>query len=102
MVMAMVKSCYCPLCDKAFLILQNRSRITHCPDCGHHLNLKPQVIDIVANEPHQVCEVICLRCLKRWIAVYPEKTLLKELECSCGEVGYVIKTGQEMEDYDDV
>ena len=44
--------------------------------------------------PHEVSEVICLKCLRRWIAVYPEDMLLKEIDCKCGEVGYVIKTGQ--------
>ena len=34
--------------------------------------------------------------LKRWIAVYPEETPLKDIECTCGEIGYVIKTGQEL------
>ena len=53
-----------------------------------------KVISIDANLPHEVSEVICLKCLSRWIAVFPEKTLLKDLECKCGEVGYVIKTGQ--------
>ena len=53
-----------------------------------------KVISIDANLPHEVSEVICLKCLSRWIAVFPEKTLLKDLECTCGEVGYVIKTGQ--------
>lgn len=54
-------------------------------------------LHIVSNEeylPHEVSEVICLKCLHRWIAVYPSQTLLKELECECGEIGYVIKTGQ--------
>lgn len=54
-------------------------------------------LEIVSNEeylPHEVSEVICLKCLHRWIAVYPSQTLLKELECPCGEIGYVIKTGQ--------
>jgi hypothetical protein len=54
-------------------------------------------LEIVSNEeylPHEVSEVICLKCLHRWIAVYPSQTLLKELECECGEIGYVIKTGQ--------
>lgn len=57
-----------------------------------------QIIDIEENEPHEVAEVICLKCLHRWIAVYPEKTLLKNLECKCGCVGYVIKTGQTLFD----
>lgn len=57
------------------------------------------VIDIEDNMPHLVCEVVDLKCLHRWIAVYPEKTLLKQLECpNCGAVGYVIKTGQELLD----
>ena len=50
------------------------------------------------NLPHEVSELICLKCLNRWIGVYPEKTLLKDLECKCGEVGYVIKTGQIIEE----
>ena len=54
-------------------------------------------LEIISNEeylPHEVSEVICLKCLHRWIAVYPSQTLLKELECPCGEIGFVIKTGQ--------
>lgn len=47
------------------------------------------------NLPHEISEVICLKCLNRWIAVYPEEVLLKELQCpKCEETGYVIKTGQ--------
>lgn len=66
-----------------------------CPSCKRR---KGKMIDFYANKPHMVSEVICLKCHKRWIAVYPEKTLLKELECPCGAVGYVIKTGQELEE----
>lgn len=54
-------------------------------------------LHIISNEeylPHEVSEVICLKCLHRWVAVYPSQTLLKELECQCGEIGFVIKTGQ--------
>lgn len=55
------------------------------------------VVDIWECEPHLVSEVVCLKCLHRWIAVYPAQTLLKQLECGkCGEKGYVIKTGQEL------
>lgn len=54
------------------------------------------IVDINNNIPHEVSEVICLKCLNRWIAVYPEDTPLKMLECKCGEIGYVIKTGQTM------
>ena len=52
------------------------------------------VVDLENNTPHEVSELICLKCLHRWIGVYPADTLLKNLECRCGEVGYVIKTGQ--------
>lgn len=51
-------------------------------------------VNIEENLPHEVSEVICLKCLKRWIAVYPLKCPLKDLSCTCGAVGYVIKTGQ--------
>ncbi len=47
--------------------------------------------------PHEVSELICLKCLDRWIGVYPEKTLLKDIECKCGAVGFVIKTGQTLD-----
>lgn len=50
---------------------------------------------------YEISEVICLKCLNRWIAVYPEQTLLKDLECKCGEVGSVIKTGQTLPDIPD-
>jgi len=53
---------------------------------------------IEENLPHEVAEVICLKCLKRWIAVYPIKCQLKDLECTCGCTGYVIKTGQTFEE----
>lgn len=53
------------------------------------------------NLPHEISEVICLKCLNRWIAVYPEEVLLKDLQCpKCEETGYVIKTGQTLPDVD--
>lgn len=56
-------------------------------------------IDFNANRPHEVTELICLRCLKRWIGVYPLGVLLKNIECpNCGEDGAVIKTGQNLEE----
>lgn len=55
------------------------------------------IVGIEDNLPHEVSEVICLKCLRRWIAVYPQSTPLKMLECKCREVGYVIKTGQTIE-----
>lgn len=57
---------------------------------------------ITEQMPHVVRETVCLQCLYRWIAVYPEGTLLKALECpNCHEQGYVIATGEDLEAYDD-
>ena len=53
------------------------------------------------NEPHEVAELICLKCLNRAIYVYPEKVLMKYLQCKCGETGFLIKTGQTLEEVDD-
>lgn len=49
---------------------------------------------------YEVSELICLKCLDRWIGVYPSELPLKDIECKCGEVGYVIKTGQTLPDVD--
>lgn len=50
------------------------------------------------NQPHTVEEVVCLKCLHRWVAVYNSKTLLKDLECpNCGNDGFIIATGQSIE-----
>jgi len=52
-------------------------------------------ISIDENKPHKVSEVICVKCLHRWIAVRPIECRLKDLECAgCGEQGYVIETGE--------
>lgn len=60
------------------------------------------IVDYEKNMSHEVTELICLKCLHRWIGVYPQSVLLKEIECKCGQVGYVIKTGQTLEsDYTD-
>jgi len=57
-----------------------------------------QVIDINANEPHKVSEVICVHCGWRWIAVRHVKTRLKDLECpDCRNRGKVIETGEILE-----
>ena len=57
------------------------------------------ITDINANRPHKVSEVICVNCCKRWIAVRPTRTLLKDLECpKCHEQGNVIETGEILED----
>lgn len=52
---------------------------------------------IEENLPHEIAELICLKCLNRAIHVYPSSVLLKDLECKCGEVGYLIKTGQTLD-----
>ena len=57
-----------------------------------------EVISIEANMPHTVAELICVKCGKRWIGVWPKETLLKDIACeNCGS-GFVIKTGQDLED----
>ena len=50
------------------------------------------------SEGYEVSELICLKCLKRWIGVYPADVLLKDVECKCGAVGFVVKTGQTLPD----
>ncbi len=58
-----------------------------------------EIIDIEANLPHSISEVICLKCLDRWIAVYPNNASnLKKFECKNRHVGFIIKTGQEIND----
>jgi len=60
--------------------------------------MNEKIISIESNMPHKFSEVICVKCCKRWIAVRPITVLLKELECpNCGE-GYVIETGETMEE----
>jgi len=61
-------------------------------DFEQHLEKKAE------NEPHEVAELICLKCFDRAIHIYPEKTPLKNLQCRCGEVGYLIKTGQTLKE----
>lgn len=46
------------------------------------------------NIPHKYSEVVCLKCLHRFISVRPVECRLKDLECTCGEVGYIIETGE--------
>ena len=49
--------------------------------------------------PHKVSEVICVRCLKRWIAVRSESTKLKDLTCPyCRMYGAVIETWEEIDE----
>lgn len=57
------------------------------------------IVEIDANKPHEVSECMCVKCLRRWIDVRPEGTLLKDLVCpGCGLTGYVICTGQTIDE----
>ena len=49
---------------------------------------------------YEVAELICLSCMERWIGVYRQDTLLKDLKCKCGAKGFIIKTGQTIEEAD--
>lgn len=56
------------------------------------------IVNIEEGMPHKISEVICVKCLKRWLCVRPLNTWLKEIEClNCG-AGYVIETGQIIEE----
>lgn len=56
-----------------------------------------KTLDFNSLLPHEVSEVICVNCGKRWIAVRPREVLLKDLECpNCGP-GFVIETGEDLE-----
>ena len=53
------------------------------------------IIELEDRLPHECSELICLKCLSRWIGVYAESLYLKDIECpKCNSAGYVIKTGQ--------
>ena len=58
--------------------------------------MKDNIINIEANKPHNLAETICVKCLHRAYSVYPEGVKLKDLECeNCGQ-GYIILTGEEI------
>lgn len=59
--------------------------------------MESKIVGFEERLPHQTAEVICVKCLNRYICVWPVGTYLKTLECgNCGP-GYIIKTGQELE-----
>lgn len=61
----------------------------------HPPEVRTTIVNFDDYQPHEVRETMCWRCGRRWIAVYPEKTLLKELECpGCHEKGFAFATGQ--------
>ena len=56
-----------------------------------------KIRDINENAEHIISEVVCLKCLRRWIAERPHGTMLIDLECpQCHEQGYTIETGEEL------
>jgi hypothetical protein len=55
------------------------------------------IVDIEEGLPHKVSEVICVKCGERWLAIRPMGTLLKDLECHKHHVGFVIETGEEIQ-----
>ena len=67
--------------------------------CEHGAGPMENITPIEANLPHKVSEVICVACCYRWVAVRPENTLLKDLECpGCKQSGAVIETGEVIDD----
>lgn len=54
-----------------------------------------KIEDIETLLPHKLSEVVCLKCLYRWLAIRTEYVRLKQLECPhCRQQGYVIETGE--------
>lgn len=48
--------------------------------------------------PHTVSEVMCVRCVRRWVSVRPEAVKLKELVCPCCEqAGAAVETGERID-----
>jgi hypothetical protein len=45
---------------------------------------------------HKVSEVICVKCVNRWICARPIGVLLKDIECQRCGCGYVIETSQDI------
>ena len=63
------------------------------------MRCETKVINIDDARPHKVSEVICVKCGHRWIAVRPEDSKLRDLECpNCTEQGYAIETGEEIKE----
>lgn len=64
---------------------------------GNIVKIEPILDAHFENQPHEVAELMCLGCYRRWTGVYPVKSLLRDMECRCGRVGSIIKTGQTLE-----
>jgi len=48
--------------------------------------------------PHKVSEVICVKCYHRFISVRPVNVLLKTLECEKCGAGFIIETGENIDE----
>jgi hypothetical protein len=48
--------------------------------------------------PHKVSEVICVKCYHRFISVRPVGVLLKALECEKCGAGFIIETGENIDE----
>jgi len=56
-------------------------------------------IELNDRRPHAVSELICVKCLYRFISVRPVTIPLKKLECPmCKCTGYLINTGEIMKE----
>lgn len=48
--------------------------------------------------PHKVSEVICVKCYHRYICARPVNVLLKNLECEKCGAGFIIETGENIDE----
>jgi DNA polymerase III alpha subunit (gram-positive type) len=65
-------------------------------------NKMNNIVDINANCPHQVQELICAECKFRWISVRPFGLHLRNMECpKCLKFGYIIATGEILYDQEE-
>lgn len=61
------------------------------------------ILDINKNKPHEVSELICIKCCFRWYGAYSRDIQLKNMICpNCNTIGAIIKTGQSIELLNDI
>ena len=111
--LATVKTCPCVKCKYATKKITPVGTIRYecmfdhgwrdkegCCENGREIVLTELNISSIDDaRPHKVSEVICVKCGHRWIAVRPEYTKLRELECpNCHLQGYAIETGEEIKE----
>jgi len=57
--------------------------------------IRDKIKNIDEHRAHETAEMMCVKCYYRYQGVWPEQTLLKNLECPhCKKTGGIIKTGQ--------